>query len=231
MAYYDQHATAVYAAPEPEPGIDKSKYYFFGTAGGAGNTDLLWLDESGNNRHLTATEDDYFVLTTDAQGKPAYLASEDTGGVFKFPPVNVPNNDYTVYIVVRPTTSDPNPYLLDAGSHSLSFAYGTGDLAPYFRAGIGSASPGTGVLSVAPNEKAVLAWRMTEGVGGRVYKNRSLVFTGAYTKYPLLSPLTFGHDWSTYYAPFLGYAYALIIRVGNDTDAEFAAMLDYLDTL
>lgn len=208
---------------KPFGNFDPTLYTFFGTAGFAGNTAVQWQDESGKGHHLTnADADDRFVLTTDAQNKPVYRSSPDTGGVFSLPNLSPTASDYTIYVVLRPAEVG-NVYLLDANAHSLALGLNLSELGAYYYAG----AP-RGSVSVAVGELALLVWRLQASVGGRVYKNGQLVYTGPYAPSPLNPIATLGHDFSTYYAPFNGDLHAFALRRGNDTDAQVAETSAYL---
>lgn len=209
--------------------IDKTRYLFFGTAGNAGNTDDTWFDESGKGNHLVTDPDDTFARTTDAQGKAVYRSSPETGGVWRFPWASLSPSDYTIYMVLRPSSLQ-NPYLLDAGQHSLALGFNNSDFGAYFRGQGNGGATGVGQLSIAGNELAAVAWRLTsENGGARVLKNKTAVVTGGpWSQVPFLAGGSFGHDYTAYYAPFNGDIHGFAIRQGNDTDAQVEETTTYL---
>lgn len=222
-------ATSEGFVPFGTPTMDKTRYLFFGTAGNAGNTDDAWLDESGHGNHLTTDEDDTFVRTTDAGGKTVYRSSNVTGGVWRFPWASLAVSDYTIYLVLRPNSLQ-NPYLLDAGSHSLALGFNSSDFGAYFRGQGNGGATGAGQLLIAGNELAVVAWRLTASNGGaQVLKNNTAVLTGGpWSQVPFLAGGALGHDYSAEYAPFYGDIHSFVFRQGNDTDAQVAETTTYL---
>lgn len=213
----------------PSGSLDKSRYLFFGTAGGnPANGSARWHDESGSaNDLLGLNVDDVFTPLTDANGKAVLQANDLNGGLYSFPFATLPAGDYTIYAVLRPLTLQA-PYLLDASGHSLGLGFNTGDLGAYYFGGV---KHGNGALSIAANELAIATWRLSSVDGGRVYKNGALVYAGPYSPAAFNAVAALGHDYSTYYAPFIGDLHALVFRQGNDSDAQVAQVQSYLATL
>lgn len=219
MSFYDQHSTAVYAAPD----FDKTRYSQFHLASTAGNSDNLWLDESGKGRHLTSTDADYFALTTDAQGRPAYKGSDQTGAQFMLP-VGYPSGSFTIYAVFN--QQEPNCYFLDGAGHSLLLGINA-DAGEYFYGGV---VYGLGVATPM-NQRVLKVWRFDAAAGtARVYINdlTTPAFTGPYVARPLAFATALGHDYSAYYAPFYGFLYSFVVLPGTETDAQLLATGAYL---
>lgn len=190
------------------------------------NTSLRWQDISGHGQHLSINSDNYLLLADDA-GRMVYRASSGAPS-WLVPPLSASPQDYTVYLVVRPATTNAT-FLFDSsidagGSDRLVLALNTSAGSLFRNSWLAPTLP------LAVNELVVLTWRLNRA-GATILVSNQLAKSGGYNPIALSGTTTFGRPFDSNINGFLGDLVALAVAPGNDTDAQCDEVYNYLRSL
>jgi hypothetical protein len=206
--------------PPPVAEINKGRFLFFGQAQNAATTEYLLKDESPNGYDMVAVAPDQPNIKADSTGrKVVWNVSGTTFYSYNFG--NQGLKDYTIYAVLR-VGNPAGTYFFDNHGHQLLLCINHGDGA-YYSQQFGS----KGYIGVASGELALICWRLSSQ-GARVYKNGTLIYSGAYLPCLLTTGRLFCDFGVKTYANFSGDLHSFAVAVGNDSDQEVAETCNYL---